>query len=429
MIHHATEGQLSRLYQTKDFFLPAYGALSIAELVPSVMKLFGIVPTRPVFALPAIFKRPVKKVVSLVIDGLGYDHFVKYHDQFPFFQKLANAGDVYPITSIFPSTTAAALTTLNTGLTAQEHGLPEWTVYFEEFDSIIETLPFKTWAMTERDGLVAHGGTAEMLYQGPTAYELLAEQGVKSFVFIYHEYADTLYSASIHRGAEKIRYIDGPDLMTKLRQRVASETEPTYYFVYWGNVDTVAHTFGPESPEHLKALQSITELLEHQFLDKLSADEADETTLLMVADHGHVNIKREAIINLNQYEFLEKAYSKGKDGQPIRPTGSPHDIFLFIKPAEQKAVIEQLNKELAGQAIAYSTEKAMSDGLFGLNEVSPIFRRRIGNVLILPYKNRHIWYEFANIAPFSFLGIHGGLSEEEMRVPLAIADLKALVAA
>src|SRR5207237_9971701 len=100
----------------------------------------------------------------------------------------------FPITSVFPSTTPAALTTLHTSFTPQEHGLPEWTVYLEEVDTIIESLPFKAIGKGERDSMLTNGGSSEMLYDGPTMYTQLAEAGIPSFVFIYHEYAGSAYS-------------------------------------------------------------------------------------------------------------------------------------------------------------------------------------------------------------------------------------------
>ena len=73
-----------------------------------------------------------KKVVLFLIDGFGYKQWLNYADKYEFLKRFTKKGVVTPITTVFPSTTAAALTTINSGLTPQEHGLPEWWVYFDE---------------------------------------------------------------------------------------------------------------------------------------------------------------------------------------------------------------------------------------------------------------------------------------------------------
>jgi hypothetical protein len=66
-------------------------------------------------------------------------------------------------------------------------------------------------------------------------------------------------------------------------------------------------------------------------------------------------------------------------------------------------------------------------GLFGKGKPKKEFYERVGNLLILPYKNHTIWYEHIKGKKFDLLGHHGGLSEDEMLVPFAIAKLSNLL--
>jgi len=63
--------------------------------------------------------------------------------KYSFFKKLAEKGLYNPIRSVFPSTTAAAISTINSGLSPIEHGLQEWYLYFQELNAILESLPFE----------------------------------------------------------------------------------------------------------------------------------------------------------------------------------------------------------------------------------------------------------------------------------------------
>ncbi len=125
--------------------------------------------------MPDSFLQPYKqkKVILFVIDGLGYNHLKQWGFGNPFFDKLIVFGDVYPITSVFPSTTPAALTSIHTGFTPQEHGLPEWFTYFPEFQQIIIPMQFKSLHSPEKENLQDMGGTPEMLYEGFTKYTTL----------------------------------------------------------------------------------------------------------------------------------------------------------------------------------------------------------------------------------------------------------------
>jgi predicted AlkP superfamily pyrophosphatase or phosphodiesterase len=421
MIYHE-DSAIIRAQKSKEGFLhPWYGHRSIAEIGPTIIQRAGGTPTRPALDLPLekdpAFTRP--KCVLLLVDGLGFDHFVKYAPRFPFLHALSKQGHVHPLTSVFPSTTSAALTTLHTGVTPQEHGLPEWNVYFEEFESIIQTLPFKKWAMREADGLLTEGGHANMLYEGPTVYSELASLAVPSYVFVAAPYATSAYTTNVQKGATIVPFHSGPQLMEQLKNHLESVKGPAYFFVYWSSVDGTAHAYGPDSPQHIQAIQEFDTLIWEHLLPSIDKSLLKEILLLLTADHGHVNIKREDIINLNKFPELEENFQTTRNGQKILPTGSPHDVFLFIKPERRDEIVYFLQRALDSNARILTIDTALSEGLFGLNKVSPKFRRRIGNVLILPRRGSHIWYEFFPNEVFSMLGIHGGLSEEEMLVPFA----------
>jgi predicted AlkP superfamily pyrophosphatase or phosphodiesterase len=423
MIHHSLVNTIRRDKRFDDFMHPYYGKYSIAELAPTILSLFGVDHGRHILPFDELRTGAAKRVINLVIDGFGYNHFVKYHKRYPFFASLAEKGNIYPITSVFPTTTPAALTTIHTGLTPQEHGLPEWSVYFEEFDSIIATLPFNTWELPEPDGLAAQGGTPEMLYEGPTLYTQLQEARVTSYIFIYEKYAGSTYSRSVHKGSTIVPFRDEHQLLELLLEKLSQEKGPAYFHIYWGAIDATAHEYGPDSEQHIKTIQSFGNSLSEAFIDKLTPEQSDDVLFLMTADHGHVDIKGEDILNLNKYPQIDKNLMKSAAGKRILPTGSPHDVFLFIDPPKIQEVVDFVNTEMAGQATAMTIEEAIKTGFFGLNTPTQKFLRRIGNVIILPHSGYHVWYEFFPDIPYQQRGIHGGLSEDEMFVPLAIARL------
>lgn len=412
----------------QDFVLPDYGRHSLAEVPPTIEALLGAPTERR--TLPAeLWHEHVgaRRVLCLLVDGFGLDQYLEHRALITTLQRIEDAGRIHALTSVFPSTTPAALTTMHTGLTPQEHGLPEWTVFFEEIDKIIETLPFRELLTPGRDTLLEAGGHARMLYDGMTVYERLGQAGIESSVFVFHEYAQSAYSGATQRGARVMPYVNILDLMQKLVDHLEGSRGPGYDFVYWGALDSALHEFGPGSREHTAALRLFFEELTKELLDRLGRSAVQDVLLVMLADHGHAKVDPARVVYLSRHPELERCYSRRRSGEAILPTGGPNDVFLFVDPDRIPDALRILAEVLGDRALVLETKDALAQGLFGLGVATPRFRRRIGDMLVLPRKGHHVWYEFRPGSPFQQLGCHGGLTEAEMLVPLAICPLAALV--
>jgi hypothetical protein len=415
--------------QRGPWVYPDYGRYSLAEIVPTILRLYGVETTRA--PLPAhVYEQAAadcNRVVLLVIDGLGYDQVVDGHDGgLPLFRRLVERAQVHALTSVFPSTTAAALTTLHTGLTPLEHGLLEWTLYFEEFDALIETLPFKLLGTRTNDSLLRRGGRPELLYDGPTLYEQLARAGVTSYCFIPQPYAYSAYSRRVYRGATMRPFGGGADLAVGLRNALRGTPERAFFTVYWPQVDSVGHRFGPSSEEHRVELSLLSHLFESEVLRPLAGHADDRTLLLLVADHGQVRVSPEAVTYLNDHRGVTSGFARGRQGRQIPPSGSPRDVFLHLQPERQAQVVARLKGLLASQAEVIDLDEALARGLFGRGEPHPSLRGRVGNTVILPYADHHVWYRHRPGRLFELRGHHGGLTEREMLVPLVVGRLGAI---
>ncbi len=122
---------------------PDFKGSSLLSIPSSILKFFGVKPLKQ--ALPEEFVKNLEgadKVILFLIDGFGDKLYQEEGLKYKFFRTLFEKGFYSKITTVFPSTTAAALSTINSGLSPLEHGLPEWNVYFRELDSVVQTLPF-----------------------------------------------------------------------------------------------------------------------------------------------------------------------------------------------------------------------------------------------------------------------------------------------
>jgi predicted AlkP superfamily pyrophosphatase or phosphodiesterase len=378
-----------------------------------------------------IYKKYVndkQKIVLFLTDGFGYEQCKEASQNTPFLKKLFDNHAIYPITSVFPSTTAASLTTLATGLAPQGHGLFEWFLYIEELDQIIQTLPFSHFGKKAKsDELISEGVSPKILLDAKTIYEKLLAEGIKSYNFINEDYASSAYSTVLFRGSKTIIYKSLSDLTVKLRDFLTNNDGPLFCYVYWTNIDTAGHNYGPKSEQYFLEVKTFFDNLQEPLITKLKQETLDDTLFLLTADHGQISVNPEETIYLNNDGKLLSFLEISKNNKRILPYGNTRDCFLKIKEEKVDEAIQYLKEKYHGFALILKTEEMVKAGLFGLGQSSERFLKRVGNVMILPYKNNTIGYEYVKGEPFILKGHHGGLSEEEMLIPFGIARFSELL--
>ena len=425
MIHELSDS--IRAHDDGDFLYPCYEENCISNIPGTILDLFGV--NNKLSKLPILdngINDEVNKVVLFVLDGFGYNQFLRYHKDNKFLAKLAEKSEVFPLTSIFPSQTTNALTTLNTGLTPQEHGLFEYYLYLKEVGSIVNTLRFEPLGSKHRNELIESGFNPNILFNGNTIQNTLKEAGVKSFTHIYASYAYSQYSKLLFEDSTLIPSLKSSDLIVTLKKKLEKEKGPAYFFVHMSNMDTISHEYGSKSYEYNAELSAITYLLNEELLEKIDPKTAKETLVLITADHGGVTIVPQNTTYLNGFPDILENLQSGKAGKRILPTGSARDVFLHVKEEKLTETSELLLEKIGDKAKVVETKEAINYGLFGRGEIRSQFVDRAGNLLILPYRNETVWFEHFKDIKYNPVGQHGGLNEEEMLVPLAINTLNNL---
>jgi predicted AlkP superfamily pyrophosphatase or phosphodiesterase len=413
----------------EGFVYPGYGGYCFSSIPSAIRYVLGLRKTTPLSRLldragvePA---RPLT-VISFLIDGFGYRQWLEYAGRYEFLNRLTDRGVVAPLTAVFPSTTAAALTTIHSGLTPQQHGLPEWWVYFEELGQIVVTLPFSPLAGQIQDELLLYGADPEMLFHGKTIYDTLAKSGVPSFNLIHDSIAGSAYSSVVMAGSDVMSFKDAPDLMHKLLDKVSQQQGSAYFQVYWGAIDSAAHEYGVHSSNYLAELDQFFTSSSKDFLNRFPASKSRQTIMLVTADHGQINVDPNETLYLDHYPQLTKWLRTGRDRTPILPWGSARDVFLATEAGKAEDAFQFLSAVLKDKATVIKSGDAMGRGLFGTGKLHQEFRSRIGDILVLPHGNQTLWYSRPGHERFKLLGMHGGLSPDEMLVPFAAAKMSEL---
>lgn len=415
--------------EKNGFLYPQYNGYSLYNAISTIFDLLEIKNINTPLALDLKkYKNKNNKIVFFLMDGFGFNQYKNLLDRIDFLKTLTTKGFVYPITSGFPSTTSASVTTIATGLTPQQHGLFEWNLYMEELGEIIQTLPFSSLGRkTKTDSLLEKGAKPELLINKPTIYEALEKEKVQNYVFHHQVVTKSVYSMVSTGTAKRIPYRYLSDLLISLRKSIIAEKGPAFFYVYWSGIDSQGHKYSPISEEYFLEAKIFFDSLQKEFFAHFEKEKVKNTLFLMTADHGQVSIDANKTIYLNHDKKLFEAFSMNKNGEKILPWGSPRDVFLAIEERKREEIIVYLKETYGKYALILRTEEAVGAGLFGDGSPNSEFLHRLGNIVVLPFYGNTIWYEHIKGELLEYKGHHGGLTEDEMLIPFAIAKFEDLI--
>ena len=407
---------------------PDYNGYCLPNVPTTIMSILGVNHQRPLLPKDAfgdVEISGVDNVILLLCDGFGYNEWARQSGR-GFVGRISERGSVRPITTIFPSTTAAAITAVTTGLTPQEHGLPEWYVYFDEVEDVVVTLPFTRVGDRGRDTL-ADELSPKALYGGRTVFQQLNDAGVGTTSMTSRMLAYSAYSRVTTAGSDVVPYTTASDLTVSLRRLVERSQGTNYFYVYWSLVDTIEHIYGPNTDESFVEASLISHALQEGFLSKISKEAARRTLIVITADHGQLQVDLSKIVWMNRWRTLTRTFERSRSGEAIPPWGSARDAYIRVEERYLDDTVEYLQKRLKGVASVMTTEEGIGMGLFGINRPSRRFRRRIGDIMILPHGANTVWYDYNRGDPLKVKGHHGGLTKDEMTIPLAAARVSDLL--
>lgn len=389
------EKEIINSSKLKRFVTPCYDGLSITNIIHSIRQGFGLTaksPLSPEFFDQSLFKG-IRNVVLLCVDGFGYDQLRK--------ARFLRGLDSIPVTSVMPSTTVTSLSTLATGLTPQEHGLLGFRLYLRELGQITNMLRF---GPSQGFGSFAEEGIdPEIFFPFPTIYQQLRRKGIKSSVINKFEYVDSPFSQMIYRGGDSIPYVNLPDLFLTA-EKLLKKPGKKFLFLYWEMVDIVAHLYGTQSEEFSRELKLLDTQIQ-EFLQRVKGN----TIFLLTSDHGIINTKPRGVVDIGRERRLVENLNPP-------PGGEARLRYLYCKRGKKEKVEDYFNDHFSRKALLMDSNSLLEKGFFGTGKLFEETKRRVGDFTLIPKKNYAFSYPFFDNR--ESIGKHGGLSKEEMLVPL-----------
>lgn len=364
-------------------------------------------------------------VVFFFIDAFGWRFFERNAEKYAVLKTFLEHGVVSKLTAQFPSTTAAHVTCIHTGLEVGQSGVYEWNYYEPLVDDMISPLMFSyAGDKSMRDTIRQSGVPPTDFFPRQTFYQSLQRNGVDSHILQYDSYCSSTYSDIVFSGADVHPYRTLPEAFTTLIDLLKKPRHaPTYYFLYFDQIDTASHNYGPESKQTDEVIDYFLKQLE-QLITSGIPSQSGKTLLMMTADHGQVEVRPYNTCYLNkELPGLFRSLKTNHRNRFLAPAGSARDMFLHVKEDQIDEVVETLRQHLKRRAEVYRTDELIAQQFFGFQPPSRTFLQRVGNVVILPYKRETVWWYEEGKFSMHFQGHHGGLTPEEMEIPLLLLPL------
>ncbi|MFZ3080435.1 MAG: alkaline phosphatase family protein [Bellilinea sp.] len=389
---------------------PAYDGYSLPNLSASVCQwlgqsTLGAMPLAPAY-LESLGKR-YQHVIVMLVDGLGLNLFETFLEQTPWRNWLPDSL-LAPLTSVSPSTTATALTSLWTGAYPSEHGILGYELWLKEYGLIANMIQHSPAAFNgDVGGLQRASFDPANFLPTPRLGQHLSTGGVDVFALQPAAIARSGLSTMLLTGAEVVGYRNLSDLwvtLDHLLQRQRGRT--TYATVYWSDVDELSHRFGPQDERVVLEFETFSRTLQN-FVFRLQKRAQGDTLLVMLADHGQIHTPLNPRYELHRYPDLLADLVMAPSGENRLP-------YFFLRPGRAEHARAVIQKTWPDEFLIVASEAALSAGLFGPGQSYARTPERLGDWVLIPQGGTYMWW--AN-KENPLHGRHGGLSPQEMLVP------------
>ena len=339
-----------------------------------------------------------RPLLFVLVDGFG-DLFV---DRLNGGTTLGRAERIN-LRSVFPSTTAAALTAIVTGEWPATHAVPTWFTHLHSREITATILPF-----VER-----HSETALQRFgikpaeAFPCPSRLAAIPGP---LRTYHPRAiSNSEFTSYGRGAWPTDPYDHlRDAVASVVERMAEQGEAGVHYLYLPMLDAASHRVGPEGSDTGRALRAVDRAV-GELVEALDG----RARIAISADHGAIGVEPSGMSLMQPDDpILDELHTP--------PHGEPRVPMFCVREGRADAFAGAFRERWGDNWALLSRDDAEDLALFGPGRLSDLAAERIGGYLAVSAGNEVIVYGEPGNGQLGLKGFHAGLRPEEMSIPLLL---------
>jgi hypothetical protein len=355
----------------EELVRPDYAGGNVSAVVPA---LLGSQPAP--WLPPAV--ADARAVVLLVLDGLGWRAIQADRARLPVLASLEGG----PITTVVPSTTAAALTSIASGMVPARHGMVGYRMLLG--GQVLDVLRWKV-----PDGKPPEPATVTLVESAFCGHDVPT--------VVRAEFKRSGFTESHMRGVRFVGWRTTATLVTHVARLVGAGE--TFVYAYYDGVDKVAHEYGI-TDGFFPAEVSATDRLVGDLLDILPAD----TALVVTADHGQVQFER--WVTMEPVATRVRAYA-----------GDARLRYLYARPGAESELLKAAGDAFGDDAWVFGRDQLVDEGWLGPEPPAGDVLSRIGDVT-LAARGNVAFADPTHPHETRLLAGHGSLSAEEMLVPL-----------
>lgn len=372
-IEHVDEGIKDRirdLYHPKEILYPDYKQTPL-NLIASIRDNFGYKSNYPKLD---ILDKKYRQAILLILDGMGLNIIENNLDSNSFIRKHF----VKEITSIYPTTTAAATTSIKSGLPPITTAWTGWENYMRELNRNV------------------------VLFTGINYYND-EPTGVSLYKYIpYHMFYEDMNVKGYCLEPDFTKKYNLKDLLKK-SLKINQKNEPSIQYVYYPEPDGIMHEKGPYSKEAKEELARIDSIVE-EYANSLLED----TVLLITADHGHT-----AVLPLEFYSCKPLLRLLKR-----KPSNDARCITFSVLPGKECEFEKIFNGLFSSVYQLFKSKDAIEKGFFGIGAIHPRCEDFLADYVAVATNEYYFNYKAKD--DFVFRSHHAGITRDEMQVPICI---------
>ena len=356
----------------------------ITNFACSIEKYFGLTPKHNTLSYidKLLEEKKPENVVVILFDGLGSRILDRTLEEDSFLRKHK----LKEITTVFPATTTAATTSMQTGLNPSEHGYLGWNVYISPIDKVITLyLESEKGKITKDEDFLK---IKDKFYKFKSIPEQIEEQGLGQGIELY-PFQKTIYN--------------GLDDMLEQIYNCTKEKGKKYIYAYDTEPDHTMNDYGPDSIEAKRLIEERNTKIEEL------CKNLKNTILFIVADHGHKKVEH---IFLNQYKDL-------LDTLKITTSIEQRATSFHIKEGKKEEFKRLFDKYFGKYFKLYTKEEIINDNLFGPGEYHSLFTDNLGDFLAIAEDSNKC---FITDGDDVLVSQHAGYTDDEIYIPLIVID-------
>lgn len=330
-----------------------------------------------------------ERYVVFLVDGLGLDLLREHAADAPFLSTMTPIGD---LACGIPSTTAASLTSLGTGVRPGEHGVVGYTCRVPETGARLNQLKWDQPVDPRQWQPI------------PTVWERIGATGVLTSSVNEAKFADSGLTICSQRGVP----FHGVESVHERHDVILDAVEDaprSLTYAYESRLDHTGHAKGSASQQWRDMLRTID-----ADLQALRRDLPSDCVLLVTADHGMVDLPREGRFDVDEHpELLDDI---------TLLAGEARFRHLYTRSGAADDVAEVWRTRLGDRAVVMTRDEAEAVDWFG--PIAPQVRGRLGDVVVASLGDFAVFSSREFGIEFKMIGFHGSITEAELRIPLLV---------